>query len=161
MQISDNNRKLLISAGIVIGAYLLVVKPILQKLGISKTAEEIAKEQSDAANVAEVEKNINARGLALSKSKAEWDQIADTIYNELYTFATDNKEDAAYQLSRVKNDADAIYLVKTFGTRKEKLFGFGYGPEMALIPFVNANLSRDKINLINDNYKRKGMTFKL
>jgi len=161
MEISDNNRKFLIGAGIAIGSYFLIIKPILQKIGILKTKEELDKEKSDAENVAEVEKNTNARGLSLSKSKAEWDQIADTIYNELYTFATDNKEDAAYQLARVKNDADAIYLVKTFGQRKEKFLGFGYGPEMTLIPFINANLSRNTINLINDNYKRKGMNFKL
>ena len=161
MEISDNNRKFLIGAGIAVGSYFLIIKPILQKIGIVKTKEELDKEKSDAKNVAEVEKNTNARGLFLTKSKAEWDQIADTIYNELYTFATDNKSDAAYQLARVKNDADAIYLVKTFGQRKEKFLGFGYGPEMTLIPFVNANLSRDTINLINDNYKRKGMNFKL
>jgi len=161
MEISDNNRKFLIGAGIAVGSYFLIIKPILQKIGIVKTKEELDKEKSDAKNVEEVEKNTNARGLSLTKSKAEWDQIADTIYNELYTFATDNKEDAAYQLARVKNDADAIYLVKTFGQRKEKFLGFGYGPEMTLIPFVNANLNRNTINLINDNYKRKGMNFKL
>jgi len=161
MERSDNNRKFLIGAGIAVGSYFLIIKPILQKIGIVKTKEELDKEKSDAKNVEEVEKNTNARGLSLTKSKAEWDQIADTIYNELYTFATDNKEDAAYQLARVKNDADAIYLVKTFGQRKEKFLGFGYGPEMTLIPFVNANLNRNTINLINDNYKRKGMNFKL
>jgi len=161
MEISDNNRKFLIGAGIAVGSYFLIIKPILQKIGIVKTKEELDKEKSDAKNVEEVEKNTNARGLSITKSKAEWDQIADTIYNELYTFATDNKEDAAYQLARVKNDADAIYLVKTFGQRKEKFLGFGYGPEMTLIPFVNANLNRNTINLINDNYKRKGMNFKL
>jgi len=161
MKITPENRKLIIGGGIAIGSYFLIIRPLLQKIGIIKTQEEKQKERSDELNVADLEKNTNARGISLSKSKAEWDQIADTIYNELYTFATDNKEDAAYQLARVKNDADAAYLVKTFGQRKEKFLGFGYGPEMTLIPFVNANLSRNTINLINDNYKRKGMQFKL
>ena len=161
MKITPENRKLIIGGGIAIGSYFLIIRPILQKIGILKTKDEKEKERSDEQNVLDLEKNTNARGLTLSKSKAEWDQIADTIYNELYTFATDNKDDAAYQLARLKNDADAVYLVKTFGQRKEKFFGFGYGPEQALIPFVNANLSRKVLNLINDNYKRKGMTFKL
>ena len=161
MKITPENRKLIIGGAIAIGSYFLIIRPILQKIGILKTKDEKEKERSDEQNVLDLEKNTNARGLTLSKSKAEWDQIADTIYNELYTFATDNKDDAAYQLARLKNDADAVYLVKTFGQRKEKFFGFGYGPEQALIPFVNANLSRKVLNLINDNYKRKGMTFKL
>ena len=115
MKITPENRKLIIGGGIAIGSYFLIIRPILQKIGILKTKDEKEKERSDEQNVLDLEKNTNARGLTLSKSKAEWDQIADTIYNELYTFATDNKDDAAYQLARLKNDADAVYLVKTFG----------------------------------------------
>ena len=160
MSILQDNKKLLTGLGITIAAYFLVIKPILQGLGLQKTPEEIAKSKSDAVNITDIQKNLSAKGIVLSKSKAEWDQIADTIYNELYSFATDDKKDAAYQLARVKNDADAIYLVTTFGSRKEKFVGFNYGTEMALIPFVNTNLSRETINLINDNYSRKGMKFK-
>ena len=83
MAISQENKKLLTSVGIAVAAYLIVIKPLFQKLGITKTDAEIAKEKSDAANIEEVEKNLNARGVDLSKSKAEWDQIADTIYNNL------------------------------------------------------------------------------
>ena len=79
----------------------------------------------------------------------------------MYSYVGDNVDSAGYNLARLQNDADAIYLVQTFGKRPERFFGFGYGQDLALIPFVNANLKRDKINLINDNYKRKGMTFKL
>ena len=53
-----------------------------------------------------------------------------------------------------------IYLIKTFGKRQEYLFGFPSGSPMGLTEFITSNLNRDQINLINDNYSRKGMKFK-
>jgi hypothetical protein len=161
MAITQDNKKLLTTAGIVVAAYLIVIKPLFQSLGITKTDAEIAKEKSDAANISDIEKNLNARGLSLSKSKAEWDAIADTIYNDLrYSALADNKSDAGYQVARVKNDADIIYLIKTFGKRQEYLFGLPSGSPMSLSEFITSNLDRENINLINDNYSRKGMNFK-
>jgi ankyrin repeat protein len=46
------------------------------------------------------------------------------------------------------------------GKRQEYFFGIPSGSEMSLNEFITSNLSRDNINLINDNYKRKGMAFK-
>lgn len=161
MSISQENKKLLTTAGIVVAAYLIVIRPLFQSLGITKTDAEIAKEKSDAANINDIEKNLNARGIDLTKSKAEWDQIADTIYNDLrYSAIADNEADAGYQVSRVKNDADMIYLIKTFGKRQEYLFGIPSGSPMGLTEFITSNLDRSNINLINDNYNRKGMKFK-
>jgi len=161
MAISQENKKLLTTAGIVVAAYLIVIRPLFQSLGITKTDAEIAKEKSDAANISDIEKNLNARGIDLTKSKAEWDQIADTIYNDLrFSALADNKADAGYQVSRVKNDADMIYLIKTFGKRQEYLFGIPSGSPMGLTEFITSNLDRSNIDLINDNYSRKGMKFK-
>ncbi len=163
MKISEDNKKYLITAGIAVGTYFLVIKPILQKIGILKTNEEIAKEKSDQTNVLEAEKSVLNKGLKLTKTKAEWDEIADSIYNSLYNYLDNkfDKDNAIYNLARLKNDADAIYLVQTFGKRPEKFWGFSYGEGLALIPFVNANLPRKSIELINDNYKRGGLTFRL
>ena len=100
-------------------------------------------------------------GVDLTKSKAEWDQIADTIYNDLrFSAISDDKADAGYQVARVKNDADMIYLIKTFGKRQEYLFGLPSGSPMGLTEFITSNLSREKINIINSNYASKGIKFK-
>jgi hypothetical protein len=161
MAISQENKKLLTTAGIVVAAYLIVIRPLFQSLGITKTDAEIAKEKSDAANINDIEKNLNARGIDLTKSKAEWDQIADVIYNDLrYSSVDDNKADAGYQIARVQNDADIIYLIKTFGKRQEYFFFLPTGSPKGLTEFITSNLTRDNINLINDNYKRKGIKFK-
>ena len=161
MAISQENKKLLTTAGIVVAAYLIVIKPLFQSLGITKTDAEIAKEKSDAANINDIEKNLNARGIDLTKSKAEWDQIADAIYNDLrYSSVDDDKADAGYQIARVQNDADVIYLIKSFGKRQEYFFFLPTGSPKGLTEFITSNLTRDNINLINDNYSRKGMNFK-
>jgi len=161
MAISQDNKKLLTTAGIVVAAYLIVIRPLFQSLGITKTDAEIAKEKSDAANINDIEKNLNARGIDLTKSKAEWDQIADAIYNDLrYSSVDDDKADAGYQIARVQNDADIIYLIKSFGKRQEYFFFLPTGSPKGLTEFITSNLTRDNINLINDNYKRKGIKFR-
>jgi len=161
MAISQDNKKLLTTAGIVVAAYLIVIRPLFQSLGITKTDAEIAKEKSDAANINDIEKNLNARGIDLTKSKAEWDQIADAIYNDLrYSSVDDDKADAGYQIARVQNDADVIYLIKSFGKRQEYFFFLPTGSPKGLTEFITSNLTRDNINLINDNYKRKGIKFR-
>ena len=79
MAISEDNKKLLTNVGIALAAYIVVIRPLFQKLGIVKTNEEIQKEKSEVANIEEIEKNLNARGIDLSISKAEFDQIANAI----------------------------------------------------------------------------------
>ena len=161
MPITQENKKLLTYLGIGVAAYLLVLKPIFQALGLQKTPEEQAKAKSEAANIADIQKNLKALGINLSKSKAEWDIIANTIYNDLkFSALADNKDDAGYQVARVKNDADILYLIETFGKRQENLFGNPNGSPMTLPEFITSNLSQSNINLINDNYTRKGMKFK-
>lgn len=159
--ITPENKKLLTTLVISIAAYLLVIKPIFQALGLQKTPEERAKLQSDAANIADIQKDLKNKGITISKSKAEWDIIADTIYNDLkYSALADNKGDAGYQVARVKNDADILYLIESFGKRQENLFGLPSGSTMSLPQFISSNLSQTNIDLINDNYNRKGMKFK-
>lgn len=161
MKITPENKKILTTLGIVIAAYLIVIKPIFGLLGITKTPEEIAKLRQDAANLSEIEKTLLSQGIVLSKSKAEWDIIADTIYNDLkYSALADNKSDAGYQVARAKNDADILYLIKSFGTRQENIFGLPSGSAQTLPQFVRSNLNETVISQINDNYTRKGMKFK-
>ena len=45
-----------------------------------------------------------------TKSKGEWQIIANQIYEDLrYSAIDDDKKDAQYQVSRVKNDADILF----------------------------------------------------
>lgn len=146
-----------IGAGI---TYFLVVKPILVKLGIVKSAAELEQERINTGNI-DTYINDAIRLQTPSKSVGEWTIIANRIYEALrYSGLSDDKDDAIYQLARAKNDADIATLYKSFGKRQEYLFGVPYAGLQDLVNFVKSNLDSDQINTVNDNYRRKGIKFR-
>lgn len=156
-----NDQKLLLNIAIITGGYFLIIKPLLEKLGITKSAEELAIEAEKKANVKDQITALSKKGLKLTKSKAEWDQIADKIYADLrYSKLDDDKADAGLQVSRVQNDLDMAYLIQSFGKRQEYLFGIPDGQPKDLAKFITDNLSSDQINRINWNYESKKMKYR-
>lgn len=146
-----------IGAGI---TYFLVVKPILVKLGIVKSAAELEQERINTGNI-DTYINDAIRLQTPTKSVGEWTIIANRIYEALrYSGLSDDKDDAIYQLARAKNDADLATLYKSFGKRQEYLFGVPYAGLQDLVNFVKSNLDSDQINTLNDNYRRKGIKFR-
>ena len=157
---TKENKQILMTGGVLLLAYFGIIKPILSSVGIFKSEKEKAAEK-------EIEDKVNKRIADLNKtqkstkSDAEWQLIAEQIYNDLrYSALDDNKKDAAYQIARVKNDIDFFTLYKAFGKRREYLFGLPAGAEMDLPQFIRSNLSTNTINQINDNYKRKNIKFR-
>ena len=146
------DKKTLYYLGGAVAAYFLILKPILQKLGISKTKQEI---ESEKAKDIFLNKPGNP-----TKSAGEWAIIADQIWEDLrYSALDDDKADAAYQVSRVKNSADFALLYKIFGKRREYFFGVPSGSEKDLQQFIRSNLSESDIQIINNNYRRKGINY--
>ena len=146
-----------IGAGI---TYFLIVKPVLVKLGILKSAAEIAQENVNAENVDTYVANT-LKVQSPTKSAGEWTIIANQLYEDLkYSSLSDNKADAGYQVTRVKNDADFATLYKAFGKRQEYYFGVPYGGLRDLIAFIKSNLDSDAITTINNNYASKKIKFR-
>lgn len=146
-----------IGAGI---GYFLIIKPLLVKLGIIKSAAELAQEASQTMNVSSYISNA-LQSQSPTKYIGEWQLIADNLYNDLkFSGASDNKSDAGYQVARVQNDADFAALYQTFGKRQEYFFGVPYGGLQDLVQFVTGNLSRADLNIINNNYASKGIKFR-
>jgi hypothetical protein len=146
-----------IGAGI---TYFLIVKPVLVKLGILKSAAEIKQERVNTGNV-DTYIADTLRVQSPTKSVGEWTIIADKIYEDLkFSAVSDDKKDAGYQVTRVKNDADVATLYKAFGKRQEYYFGVPYGGLRDLMAFITSNLSSDAIAAINDNYRRKNIKFR-
>ena len=153
---NEKNKKYLIYGAGAIAAYFLILRPLLTKLGLQKTPTQLQAEQAQSTYL----QSQISTGFS-TKSAGEWAIIADQIYEDLrYTYFDDNKDDAALQLTRVKNNADVANLIKYFGKRQEYLFGIPAGSEKDLQQFVTSNLSSSKIAAINDNYLRKGITYK-
>ena len=147
------DKKTLYYVGGAVLAYFFILKPVLQKFGIVKTKDEILREK-------EKEKFLQDTNETPTKSPGEWAIIADQIYEDLrYTALDDDKADAGYQVSRVKNNADFKLLFKAFGKRQEYVFFVPSGSEKDLQQFIRSNLSESAIQIINSNYRRKNITF--
>lgn len=134
-------------------AYFLILKPVLQKLNIVKSQDEIDREK-------EKEKYLESGSEVPTKTFGEWAIIADQIWEDLrYTALDDDKADAGYQVARVKNNADFKLLFKAFGKRREYFFGVPSGSEKDLQQFIKSNLSDSQVQIINANYRKKNITY--
>lgn len=147
------DKKTLYYVGGAVIAYFFVLKPILQKFGIAKTKDEIDREK-------EKEKFLQSNSETPTKTPGEWAIIADQIYQDLrYSALDDDKADAAYQVTRVKNNADFKLLYKAFGSRQEYSFFIPVGSKKDLQQFITSNLSDSQIQIINNNYRKKNITY--
>jgi hypothetical protein len=154
------DEKLIIGAGVLLIAYFGIIRPVLTKVGIFKSAEEKAKQKRDTQLI-EAQVQASAKNEKPTKSETEWNVIAQQIYEDLrYSAVSDNKADAGYQVARVKNDADFWLLYKSFDKRQEYAFGLPVGAEKDLSQFIRDNLSSSAISTINDNYRRKNIKFR-
>jgi len=158
----ENPKPLLLIGGAILG-YLYVIKPLLETLGLKKTGEEKEQDQLMAENQQNVQNWLNATASEEmpTKTSGEWSVIADQIYNDLkYSAIDDKKDDAVYQVCRVKNNADFALLFKAFGKRQEYFFGLPLGGLQNLQSFIVGNVTSDKIKEINNNYYRKGIRYR-
>ena len=161
MKLTQQNKQILVSVGIAIGAYIVIVKPLFQFLGLTKTAEQKRKELEQKENLQVEKKRLENSGVKLSKSKTEWDIVADQIYNDLSgTALTDNKGDVNTQLKKVKNDLDILYLIESFGERQEYITFFPNGDKKNLNEFIISNLSNYSILDINADYINKNIKYR-
>lgn len=160
MAIDKDTQRIITYVAVAGGAYILVLKPLLVKLGIVKSGAEIMQEQSQQQNISDYVNQSLAKQ-SPTKSKGEWQLIADNIYNDLkFSGIADNKSDAGYQVARVQNDADIATLIQVFGLRQESFFGINTGGLQNLPQFIIGNLSTSAIATINNNYARKGIKFR-
>lgn len=155
--------------GLIVAAYFIIAKPILNTLGITKgkegRQEEAAAEaaaQAAADALKEKEAALKKKGVKLSKPVADWDIIADAIYQDLgrYSGIDDNEADAGYQIARVQNDLDVMQLIKSYGKRDDLVFGLPILGKKDLATTLKDNMSAEKIKAVNGNYARKGIKFR-
>jgi len=152
-------QKILMYGVIFIIVYYTFLKPILIKFGLQQDPLRAETEDRKKTQL-ETQLTETLKVQQPTKSTQEWQVIADAIYNDLrYSSVSDNKSEAGYQVTRVKNDADFWTLYKLFGKRREYLFGIPSGDLMDLPQFITSNLSKDQIQKINTNYASKKIKF--
>jgi hypothetical protein len=154
-----DTQKLLIYAAVIGGGYFLVLKPLLIKLGIMQDPALAAQAAAQSQNVSDYVSSAVASQTP-TKSRGEWQLIADSLYTDLSQIVINNRSDAVYQLARPQNDADVALLIDTFGQRQQNWFGFSAGSTQTLPAFVAQNLTSSDIDVVNNNYQRKGIKFR-
>ena len=159
-KIDKSTQSILLNVALIGGGYYFVLRPLLIKLGILQSPEQIQQTAEQTQNVQTyIDKAIASQNP--SKSLGEWQVIANQIYQDLkFASVSDDKNDAVYQLCRVQNDADVALLYKNFGNRQEYYFGIPVEGLKDLQQFVSSNLSDQQINTINSNYSKKGIKYK-
>ena len=161
----QQDQKLLIGLAAIAVGYFGVIRPILKKIGIQKSQEDIAHQKElDAEKhqaVVKAQQQAASTGVRPTKSDAEWQTIADIIYEDLrYAFYADKQNDAIYQVCRVKNIADYWVLYRKFKKRRDYVLGIPQGELKDLPGYLAANLNRRQLDVINDNYRRKGINIR-
>ena len=78
MAIDKDTQKIITYAAVAGGAYFLVLRPLLVKLGIVKSGAEIMQEQSQQQNISDYVSQSLAKQ-SPTKSKGEWQLIAENI----------------------------------------------------------------------------------
>jgi hypothetical protein len=158
-KISPDTQKLLIYAAVIGGGYFFVLKPLLIKLGIVQDPALALQDAAQSQNVSDYVTSAVASQKP-TKSRGEWQLIADNLYTDLSQIVMNNRSDAVYQLARPKNDADVALLIDTFGQRQQNWFGFSAGGTQTLPAFVAQNLTSSDLDVVNNNYQRKGIKFR-
>jgi len=152
-------QSILMYAALIGGGYYFVLRPTLIKFGLMEDPAATATQEAAQQNIKQYIDDTISRQTS-TKSAGEWSLIANTIYTDLDQPIYNNSDDAVYQLTRVKNDADVAMLIKAFGQRSSHWFGFIAGRLMDLPSFLNLHLTNSNTSIINDNYARKGIKFR-
>lgn len=158
--IDKNTKDIIIYAGTGLALYFAVLRPLLQKLGIQKTSEEI----EQAKTIKQGRTKFISDALKKQRStrpEGQFAVFADQLYEYLKRSAISDNKTAAFNLLMVyiQNDADAALLSKYFGQRPEFAFGLPVGKKN-LSEFVVSNLSKDAIARINQAFAKSKMTFR-
>jgi hypothetical protein len=168
MKIDKNTKDIIVYAGTGLALYFILLRPLLQKLGIQKTSEELQQQKTqkqgrvkfieDALKKPKKEQTAGGKPTRPVGQYAIW---ADQIYEYLKRSAVSDNKVAAFNILMqfIQNDADIALLSKYFGTRSEFAFGLPTGKKN-LSEFIVTNLDKDTIARLNSAYARSKMTFR-
>ena len=149
---SKEVRQYALTGGLLLGAYLFG-KKILESLNIIETKEE----QESGSNIDKELAECLKKGKP-TKSKGEWQIIAENIYEAMKYSGTD--ENIVFNnIIKVKNNADFCLLFLTYGKRQLYFFALPEGGKRNLIQAVTGELSKSYIKKINNYLATKNIKY--
>jgi hypothetical protein len=148
--LDKQQQQTILFVGAVTLGYFYVIKPILEKFGGKKSAEQkkLEKRKKEQIDVKVQEEKKIFKGYL---SDAEAQSIADSIYNSLATAEiSDKPKIAEATLMKIRSDADWWNIYRLFGRRQQYFFGLRSGGLVDLDQFISENLSKKAIQRINN-----------
>jgi hypothetical protein len=107
-------------------------------------------------------------GLTQSYPDLEYQTLANAAYEGMRYCVGDSYSDVETIMKKMQNNLDVAMLVDAFRTRQNYCFGIPTGTPLDLLSFVRKELGNDwggitdyRVKNINDNWQRKGITYKL
>lgn len=153
----------ILPVGVLVLGYA-VVKPLLQKLGIwdSEEDKKAKQEEKEREEKEETSQKEICEQVATTKTDAEWKQISDKLENafDYAGYLQSYRDEAVYQLARAKNDCDVQKLISFFGTRQLRNLLLIKDVYYKLNQAVLERLGKSDVATVNDNYMRKGITYR-
>jgi len=167
MAIDKQTQDLIFKAGIVVGGYFLVVKPLLEKLGLKKTAEQEAQEETSKKGREKFIEDALAKPVPtqFNKGKAYFPEgqyalFADQIYEFLNYSYFDSKPFEAYKVMlKMRNDGDIAMLVKYYGIRQLKKFGLPVGNPKNLSQTLVSELTKEQLKQLRDWFRTNKLKY--
>ncbi|CAI8156602.1 MAG: Uncharacterised protein [Formosa sp. Hel3_A1_48] len=107
-------------------------------------------------------------GLTPSYPEVQYQAMASSAYDGMRYCAGDNYTAVEEILKKMQNNLDVSLLVSAFGIRQNFCFGIPTGTPLDLFSFVKRELGDEwggltdyRIKRINDNWQKKGITYKV
>ena len=94
--------------------------------------------------------------------------LANAAYEGMRYCAGDSYSDVETVMKKMQNNLDVAMLVDAFGIRQNYCFGIPAGTPLDLLSFVRKELGNDwggltdyRVRRINENWQKKGITYKV
>ena len=161
----DIDIKTILTAGILVGGYFVVIKPLLSFLGITKSQNEKKKEEEQKKVIDLTKDQIKIeekKGNKLSYLPAQYLKSALIIQNATkYSGLDDDNETAITELLRyTPKDVDYYQLQTAFGSKEHYWFGVSKGAR-TLDQLLQEELSASEKNRINAAWVYRKMQSRL
>lgn len=112
--------------------------------------------------------NFFRQGMKPTYSDSQYSQFANQIYEGMRYIAGDDYTLVENTLKRMQNNLDVAKLIKAFGSRQDYALGIPTGEPKDLFTYVQSELGNEyggltgyRVTRINEDWKKKGITYKI
>jgi hypothetical protein len=107
-------------------------------------------------------------GLTQSYPDTDYQTFANSAYDGMRYCVGDSYADVESIMKKMQNNLDVALIVSAFGIRQNYCFGIPAGTPLDLFSFVRRELGNDyagltdyRLKRINENWEKKGISYKL